>query len=84
MNDSSQKLSGWLSDDLKSLVYKHSLEDKVIEFNKSFVREHILEALQELLSQNEMVLRNQAVTLPNQSVHNQPVYSEKSILRKGL
>ncbi len=49
MNDSSQKLSGWLSDDLRSFVYKHGLEDKVIEFDKSFAREHILEALQELL-----------------------------------
>src|SRR6266542_2040328 len=48
MNDSSQKLPGWLSDDLRSLVYKHDFEDKVIEFNKSFVKEYILEALQEL------------------------------------
>src|SRR6266540_2835932 len=29
MNDSSQKLPGWLSDDLRSLVYKHSLEDRL-------------------------------------------------------
>ena len=49
MNNSSQKLPGWLSDDLRSLVYKHDFEDKVIEFNKSFVKEYILEALQELL-----------------------------------
>ena len=55
MNDSSQKLPGWLSDDLRSLIYKHGLEDKVMEFDKSFVREHILEALQELLSRDEMV-----------------------------
>ena len=62
MNDSSQKLPGWLSDDLRSLVYKYGLEDKVMEFDKSFAREHILEALQELLPRDEMVLRNQAVT----------------------
>ncbi len=49
MNDSSQKLLGWLSDDLRSLIYKHDLEDKIMEFDKSFAREHILEALQELL-----------------------------------
>ncbi len=49
MNDSSQKLLGWLSDDLRSLVYKHDLEDKVIEFDKSFIRKHILKTLQELL-----------------------------------
>src|SRR6266542_4194260 len=84
MNDSSQKLPGWLSDDLRSLVYKHSLEDKVIEFDKSFARKHILEALQELLSQNEIVLRNQAVTLSNQSIHNRPAHSEKIISRKGI
>ena len=70
MNDSSQKLSDWLSDDLRSLVYKHGLEDKIMEFDKSFAREYILKALQELLSQNEMVLRNQTVILSNQSIHN--------------
>ena len=84
MNDSSQKLPGWLSDDLRSLVYKHGLEDKVMEFDKSFAREHILEALQELLPWDEMVLRNQAVTLPNQSIHSRPVHSEKSISREGV
>ena len=84
MNDSSQKLPGWLSDDLRSLVYKHGLEDKVMEFDKSFAREHILEALQELLPRDEMVLKNQAVTLPNQSIHSRPVHSEKSILREGV
>ena len=84
MNDSSQKLPGWLSDDLRSLVYKHGLEDKVMEFDKSFAREHILEALQELLPRDEMVLRNQAVTLPNQSIHNRPAHSEKSISREGV
>ena len=84
MNDSSQKLSDWLSDDLRSLVYKHGLEDKVMEFDKSFAREHILEALQELLPQDEMVLRNQAVTLPNQSVHSRPAHSKKIISREGV
>src|SRR6266498_4398676 len=84
MNNSSQKLPDWLSDDLRSLVYKHGLEDKVMEFDKSFAREHILEALQELLPWDEMVLRNQAVTLPNQSIHSQPVHSEKSISKEGV
>src|SRR3954453_301982 len=50
MNDSSQKLSGWLSDDLRPLVYELGLENKVMEFDKSFARKNILEALQELLS----------------------------------
>src|SRR5437764_2324117 len=31
-----------------------------------------------------MVLRNQAVTLPNQSIHSRPVHSKKSISRKGV
>src|SRR6266542_2309416 len=84
MNDSSQKLPGWLSDDLRSLIYKHGLEDKVMEFNKSFAREHILEALQELLSWDEMVLRNQTVTLPNQSIYSRPVHSKKSISKEGV
>ena len=84
MNNSSQKLPGWLSDDLRSLVYKHGLEDKVMEFDKSFAREHILEALQELLPQDEMVLRNQAVTLPNQSIHSRPAHSENLFQGKGL
>ena len=84
MNNSSQKLPDWLSDDLRSLVYKHGLEDKVIEFDKSFAREHILEALQELLSWDEMVLRNQTVTLSNQSIHSRPAHSKKSISREGV
>jgi hypothetical protein len=49
MNDSSQKLPGWVSDNLRPLVYKCGLEDKVMELDKSFARENILEALQELL-----------------------------------
>jgi len=49
MDDSLQKLPGWVSDDLRPLVYECGLEDKVMEFDKSFVRENILEALQELL-----------------------------------
>src|SRR6266540_2721858 len=31
-----------------------------------------------------MVLRNQAVILPNQSIHSRPAYSEKSISREGV
>ena len=49
MNDSSQKLPGWVSDNLRPLVYERGLEDKVMELDKSFARENILETLQELL-----------------------------------
>src|SRR5271163_3252352 len=81
INDSSQKLPGWLSDDLRPLVYERGLEDKVMELDKSFARENILEALQELLPRDEMVSRSQTDTLSNQSVHSRPVYFEKSIRR---
>src|SRR5688572_24680636 len=84
MNDSSQKLPGWVSDDLRPLVYNHGLENKVMELDKSFARENILEALQELLPRDEMVSRNQADTLPNQSVHSRPTHSEKYISREGI
>ena len=69
MNDSTQKLPGWLSDDLRPLVHERGLEDKVMELDKSFARENILEALQELLPWNEMVSRSQTDILPNQSIH---------------
>ena len=77
MNDSSQKLPGWLSDDLRPLVYERDLEDKVMELDKSFARDHILEALQELLPRDEMVLRSgilkeiisQAEILSNQFIY---------------
>ena len=84
IDDSSQKLPGWLSDDLRSLVYKHGLEDKVMEFDKSFAREHILEALQELLPRNEIVPKSQTDILPNQSIHSQPTNSENFISREGV
>ncbi|CAB4391149.1 unnamed protein product [Rhizophagus irregularis] len=84
MNDSSQKLPGWVSDDLRPLVYERGLEDKVMELDKSFAREHILEALQELLPQNEIVSRSQTDTLPNQSVYSRPTHSEKFISREGI
>ena len=84
MNDSSQKLPGWVSDDLRPLVYERGLEDKVMELDKSFARENILEALQELLPRDAMVSRSQTDTLPNQSVHSQPAHFEKSILREGV
>ena len=48
MNDILQKLSGWVSDNLRPLIYECDLENKVMELNKSFARENILEALQEL------------------------------------
>src|SRR4051812_9453316 len=83
INDSSQKLPGWVSDDLRPFVYERGLEDKVMELDKSFARENILEALQELLPRNEMISRSQTDTLPNQSVHSRPIYSEKFILREG-
>ena len=49
MNDLSQKIPGWVSDNLRPFVHECGLEDKVIELDKSFARENILEALQELL-----------------------------------
>jgi hypothetical protein len=84
MNDSSQKLPEWLSDDLRPFVYKLGLEDKVIKLGKEYDKEDILEALQELLPRNEMVSRSQTDTLPNQSVHSRPAHSEKSISREGV
>src|ERR1043166_667771 len=84
MNDSSQKLPGWISDDLRPLVYERGLEDKVMKLDKEYAKEDILEALQELLSRDEVVSRSQTDTLPNQSVHSQPAHSEKSISRKGI
>src|ERR1044072_1546997 len=84
MNDSSQKLPGWISDDLRPLVYERSLEDKVMELDKSFSRENILEALQELLPRDEIVSRSQTDTLPNQFVHSRPAHFEKSISREEV
>jgi hypothetical protein len=83
MNDSSQKLPGWVSDDLRPLVYNHGLENKVMELDKSFARENMLEALQELLPQDEMVSRSQTDILPNQSIHSRPANSENFISREG-
>ena len=40
--------------------------------------------MQELLLQDGVVSRSQTDTLPNQSVHNQPAHSEKSISREGV
>jgi hypothetical protein len=84
MNDSSQKLPGWISDDLRPLVYERGLEDKVMKLDKEYAREDILEALQELLPRDGVVSRSQTDTLPNQSVHSQLAHSEKSILREGV
>jgi hypothetical protein len=83
MNNSLQKLSGWLNDNVRLLVYERGLKDKVMELDKSFAKENILEALQELLSQDEIVSRSQTDTLFNQSVHNRPAHSEKFISREG-
>jgi hypothetical protein len=58
MNNSLQKLLGWLSDDLRPLIYERKLKDKVIKLNKNFARKNILETLQELLSRNEMASRS--------------------------
>ena len=64
-----------------------------MEFDKSFIGEHILETLQELLPQDDIVSRSRwtqkdpisrADTLPNQSVHSRPTHSEKYILREGI
>ncbi|PKC54174.1 hypothetical protein RhiirA1_477839 [Rhizophagus irregularis] len=84
INDSSQKLPGWVSDDLRPLVYERGLEDKVMELDKSYAREHILEALRELLPQNEMVSRSRTDILSNQSVHSRPAHSENSISKEGV
>ncbi|RIA78747.1 hypothetical protein C1645_842434 [Glomus cerebriforme] len=84
MDDSSQKLPGWLSDDLRPLVYGCGLEDKVMKLDKEYAKEDILEALQELLPQDGVVSRSQTDTLPNQSIHSQPAHSEKSISREGV
>ena len=84
MNDSSQKLPGWISDDLRPLVYERGLEDKVMKLDKEYVKEDILEALQELLPRDGVVSRSQTDTLPNQFVHSQPAHSKKSISREGV
>ncbi|PKK59655.1 hypothetical protein RhiirC2_719668 [Rhizophagus irregularis] len=84
MNDSSQKLPGWLSDDLRPLVYELGLENKVMELDKSFARENILEALQKLLPRDEIIMGSQADILPNQYVHSQPTHSDEYISSKGL
>src|SRR5436853_3812112 len=84
MNDSSQKLPGWISDDLRPLVYERGLEDKVMKLDKEYAKEDILEAFQELLPRDGVVSRSQTDTLPNHSVHNQPAHSEKSISREGV
>jgi hypothetical protein len=83
MNDSSRKLPGWLSDDLRPFVYKLGLEDKVIKLGKEYDKEDILEALQELLPWNEEILLGSTDTLPNQSVHSRPAHSKKSISWEG-
>jgi len=84
MNDSTQKLPGWLNDDLRPLVHECGLEDKVMELDKSFARENILEALQELLLQNEMGSRSQTNILSNQSIYSRPANSENFISREGV
>jgi hypothetical protein len=84
MNDSSQKLPGWISDDLRPLVYERGLEDKVMKLDKEYVKEDILEALQELLPRDGVISRSQTDTLPNQFVHSQLAHSEKSISREGV
>ncbi|RIA96632.1 hypothetical protein C1645_815173 [Glomus cerebriforme] len=56
-----RELEGWLSDDLRPLVYERDLEDKVMELDKSFARENILEALQELLPWDEMFIPRKGV-----------------------
>ncbi|CAG8612194.1 28423_t:CDS:2 [Gigaspora margarita] len=49
INNLLQKLPDWLSNNLRPLIYKLSIENKVIELDKSYAKEHILEALEELL-----------------------------------
>ena len=45
MNDLSQKIPDWVSDNLRPFIHELGLEDKVMEFDKSFAKEHILETL---------------------------------------
>src|SRR3954454_1468429 len=82
MNDSSQNLPGWLSDNLRPFVYERGLEDKVMELSKEYAKEDILEVLQKLLPRDEIVSRSQTNTLPNQSIHSRPAHSEKFISRE--
>ncbi|CAB4390875.1 unnamed protein product [Rhizophagus irregularis] len=69
INNLSQKLPGWVNDDLRPLIYNHGLENKVVKLDKSFARENILKALQELLPRDEMVSRSQTDILPDQSIY---------------
>ena len=55
-----------------------------MKLDKEYVKEDILEALQELLPRDGMVSRSQTDTLPNQFIHSQPAHSEKSISREGV
>src|ERR1043166_6444272 len=55
-----------------------------MELDKSFARENIFEALQELLPWDEMVSRSQTDILPNQSVHSRLAHFEKSISREEV
>ena len=49
INDSSQKIPGWVSNNLRLLIHELGLKDKVRELGKEYVKEDILEVLQELL-----------------------------------
>ncbi|CAG8506940.1 2581_t:CDS:1, partial [Dentiscutata heterogama] len=82
--DSLQKIPGWISDNLRPLIHELGLKDKVMEFNKSFAREHILETLQELLLWDEIVSKNQEVILPNQSVYSLSANFENFISRERV
>ena len=55
-----------------------------MELDKSFARENILEALQELLPRNEMVSRSQTDILPDQSIYSRPANSENFLSREGV
>ncbi|GBC01020.1 hypothetical protein RclHR1_04030015 [Rhizophagus clarus] len=90
LNSKEYTIEYWVNDNLKPLVYKLGFENKVMELDKRFARENILEDLQELLPQNEMVLKSgvptetisQVESLPNQFVHSRPTNSEKYILKE--
>ena len=47
------KLPDWLHDNLRSIVCKLELEDKVIELDKKLAKEDILEVLQKVLSEKD-------------------------------
>ncbi|CAG8517755.1 22922_t:CDS:2, partial [Cetraspora pellucida] len=57
--DLSQKISGWVSNNLKLLIHKFGLKDKVMKFDKNFAKKHILETF--LLANSENFILKKGV-----------------------